>query len=331
MRFIFIILISLFCSCNREISDRQKEVTGWMEENGKKKILCTTEFISCLVEQVGGQYVDSLALIWGEHNPHSYQLVKGDGEKFERADLIFFNGLGLENSSSLAFKLQNSPSARSLGQHLMHNMQDKILSKNGIADPHIWMDIELFSSTVAYITEEVGKLVPEHKDQIKNNGDLLVQKMHTVHEKIKKLLHSVPKDERYLVTTHDAFHYFARAYMTEKKEFESGDWIWRCQAPEGFSPEGQLSAYDIRRLVNHIIKHKIPVVFAEVFVNKDALKKLISSCRQHDQHVRLAKKQLFSDSLAPKGTRGDNYLDMMEYNAHAITEELLRGNNAPGP
>lgn len=324
LRFIFIILITLFSSCNRQISDRQKEVSSWMGENGKKKILCTTEFISCLVEGVGGQYVDSLPLIWGEHNPHSYQLVKGDEEKFERADLIFFNGLGLENSSSLAFKLKKSPLACSLGQYLIQHQRDNILITDGSLDPHVWMDIELFSKTVPYIVEKLATLVPEHKDQIKRNGDILIRKMTAAHKKIKKLCRMIPPDKRYLVTTHDAFHYFARAYLAEKDEAETGEWIWRCQAPSGLSPEGQLSAYDIKRLVLHIIQHKISSVFAEVFVNKDAIKKLISSCREQGVEVHLARKQLFSDSIAPKGSLGASYLDMMEYNATQIEEELIR-------
>src|ERR1700690_968816 len=95
-QFIVILFIAIFfVSCDRKMGN--EALKGWMQENGKLKVLCTTAMVADLVAHVGGQEVDCYILIQGQHNPHSYQLVKGDDEKFSRADLIFYNGLGLEH------------------------------------------------------------------------------------------------------------------------------------------------------------------------------------------------------------------------------------------
>src|SRR5262245_59697529 len=109
----FLSLISIlliFCfACRRENS--QVSIQTWMQQTGKLKVLSTIAMIDDLVKQVGGEYIDRMTLIKGELNPHSYQLVKGDDEKLAFADIIFFNGLGLEHGPSLQHYLENSKKA----------------------------------------------------------------------------------------------------------------------------------------------------------------------------------------------------------------------------
>src|SRR5688572_30797589 len=104
-------LPSLFCGCHHA----QSKKTSWHSPNAHVKVLTTTAMINDLVAQIGGEDVDTIALIKGELDPHSYELVKGDDEKFAAADLIFYNGLGLEHGLSLRQNLENNPKALSVG------------------------------------------------------------------------------------------------------------------------------------------------------------------------------------------------------------------------
>ena len=92
MRYFLSLIIAIgFVSCKRN-----SFTNDWMsKENGKIKVLATTAMIADLVKQVGGDEVDVIILIQGDVDPHSYEMRKGDAEKFDHADLIFYNGLGL--------------------------------------------------------------------------------------------------------------------------------------------------------------------------------------------------------------------------------------------
>ena len=134
-RFIFLLLlIPLVHACKPSSGARLDE---WMQPNGKVKVLCTTAMISSLVREVGGEMVDCLTLIQGESDPHSYQLVKGDDEKLAFADIIFYNGLGLEHGPSLAERLRLNPNAFAVGDFLVEKDPENAIIDNGSLDPHI--------------------------------------------------------------------------------------------------------------------------------------------------------------------------------------------------
>jgi manganese/zinc/iron transport system substrate-binding protein len=317
--FLVVILGLGVASCTQRVpSERARELQEWMRDNGKKKILCTTAQIKDLVKGVGGDVVDVIALIEGEHDPHSYQLVKGDDEKFLRADCIFSNGLGLEHGSSLARKLRANPHAYALGDAILRHNPSHILFLGKTPDPHIWMDMELFAESVPFIVEVLGTICPSHKDLMKKNGKKLQEELEKNHHYIQNLLHQIPAQRRYLVTTHDAFGYFARAYLSQKSELENGSWEDRVEAPEGLAPSGELSTADISRIVDHILAHKIDVIFPEMNLSRDSLKKLIACVEKKGGHLRIAKKPLFGDSI------GKEYIASMRYNGETIREEIMK-------
>jgi len=99
-----VLLCWSFQSC-QQLKERQERTRNWMANTKAIKVLCTTEHVACLVRSVGGDAVDTLVLIENGSDPHSYQLVKGDNEKFRVADLICSSGLGLEKGSSCARSL----------------------------------------------------------------------------------------------------------------------------------------------------------------------------------------------------------------------------------
>lgn len=316
MRLIFLSILCLClwgCSSNPSANSLPK----WAENNGKIKVLSTTAMINDLVCRIGGEYIDPMVLIIGEMDPHSYELVKGDDEKITFAQILFSHGLGLEHGASLRYRLNQHPNLVSLGDEIRKSAPEKILYVDHQLDPHVWMDISLWSLVVNPIVDNLSKQDSKHADYYKKNGEKVLREMLLVHQELKEKMQTVPSQKRYLVTSHDAFHYFTRAYLGD-----DGDWQTRCKAPEGLAPDGQLSTVDIKRIIDHLFQYRIAVVFPESNVNKDALKKIVSSCALLGHKVKISDQTLYGDAM---GEGAYTYLEMITHNVSVLIEEWSDG------
>lgn len=304
--------VALCCSCAQKKS--ASPLAEWMSDNGKIKVLSTIAQIGDIAAEVGGERVDCLVLVPGELDPHSYEIVKGDGEKLARADLILYNGLGLEHGASLASFLKSSKKSVAVGDVTRRISPDDILERNGVVDPHIWMDVSLWQKTAGQIAQELNKVDPEGEEYYNKRAALLEKEMESTHIYIRELLQKIPSQRRFLVTSHDAFRYFVKSYFVEPGEV---DWSKRFTAPEGLAPDGQLNPADIRRAIDFLREHQIQVVFPESNVNRDSVAKIASASRELGFDVQVCKKALYGDS-----TGGLPYLEMMRVNAEVIFEHL---------
>lgn len=287
-------------------------------------MLSTIQMINDLVKSVGGDYVDSLTLIQGELDPHSYQLVKGDDEKLSFADLIFYNGLGLEHGPSLQHYLETHKKAIGLGNYIKKEYPGLILTHQGQLDPHVWMDISLWSKTVPLIVETLSQKDPAHQKIYEERGQALINEMLKVHKQVGDLLQEIPEKKRYLVTSHDAFSYFTRAYLATPEDLVRGEWQERFQAPEGLAPESQLSPHDIRLIIQHLQQFHINVLFPESNVSKDSIQKIVSAGNEKGLHLHISKEPLYGDAMGSPGSDGDTYLKMILSDARIIQSELLK-------
>ncbi|NGX46133.1 MAG: Periplasmic zinc-binding protein TroA [Chlamydiae bacterium] len=309
MKFFLALALSFLCLVGCQKSSKPNALNAWMGEMEKVKVLSTTAMVEDLVTSVGGDEIVSLTLIKGEVDPHSYELVKGDGEKFECADLIYCNGLGLEHGASVRTQLERHQSAVFIGDRIAERVPEKILESDGVRDPHLWMDISLWVEGVDAIVEGLVKQRPGKKEYFELRAAALKAKMRAKHQELRGSLMEVPEKSRYLVTSHDAFHYFTRAYLAE-----GGQWEERCAAPEGLAPDGQLSSSDIQRIVDHLCQFHIPVVFPESNVSRDSLKKIVSACNSKGLKVSICEESLYGDAMG----EASDYLNMMEHNAKTI-------------
>ncbi len=318
----WVCVLGCMVSCQREPSARFKKIEAWKHADGQLKVLSTIAMIEDLVKQIGGEHVASVALIEGELDPHTYQLVKGDDALFCEADLIFYSGLGLEHGPSLHQYLQQSDKAFSVAEEIARQNPEGVIWIHGQPDPHIWMDIELWASSIPFLTEKLCQKDPNHRQTFIVNARKLLHDMQGYHEEALLALQAIPSAERYLVTSHDAFHYFAKAYLADPEEQTSSLWKHRAMAPEGLAPESQLSACDIRAVVDYVHEHKVPVVFPESNVNLDSLKKILQVAKEEGLTVRLAQESLYGDAMGEAGSSGDSYLKMMAHNVRTIQKEL---------
>lgn len=324
MRSLLVLCLFVLCFGCSSTDKRTEEWKRWKAANGKVKALSTIGMIDDVVKEIGGEFVDTHVLIPSQLDPHSYQLVKGDNEKFDSADIIFFNGLGLENGHGLSRHLNNGKGI-ALGNTVLTLYPECGLFYEGNIDPHLWMDISLWAKTIPIIVEALSKKDPAHREIYQARGDKLAKQFQIKHEEVRTVIQSIPEDKRYLVTSHDAFHYFTRAYMAEQTE---KDWNKRFKAPEGLSPESQLSPVDIQMIIDHLTKHGISTVFAEANVSKDSLRKIRQAGMEKGVKVAIAEVSLYADALGAPGSEGDTYLKMIQHNA-SIIHRFLTERNSP--
>ncbi len=295
-------------------SDRKETVKRYFQRNGQLKVLSTTPMIEDLVKEIGGNQVDSLSLIQGDLDPHSYELVKGDGEKIENADVIFCNGLGLEHGASLRFSLKDS-GAIALGDCLFKSDPELFITVNGTIDPHFWMDIALFARVIDPIVEALSVKDRDNASLFASRGQALKCKLLSVDKTCLEKMQSLPENKRFLVTSHDAFRYFTKKYLATKDEKH---WYKRTAAPQGLAPDGQMSAFDIQKVCDFLLSQDVRVVFPETNINKDALNKIVSICREKGLYVKISDIPIYGDAMGSKGTGAETYLQMIEHNISTL-------------
>ena len=123
------------------------------------------------------------------------------------------------------------------------------------------------------------------------------------------------------------FHYFGRAYLAEEKELKNGTFLERTMAPEGLAPDSQLGTADIQRLLDHLEKRGITVLFPESNISQDSLLKLKEAGEQRREAIRIVNQPLYADAMGKEGSEADTYQKMMWYNAELIATELMRAFN----
>jgi manganese/zinc/iron transport system substrate-binding protein len=280
-------------------------------------VLATTAFVADLVKRVCGEHVKVISMVGENQDPHAYEVVKGDGEKFNYADVIFANGLFLEHSGSMQYQLKHHKNVVFLGDALLEKYPERIIYVNGQIDPHIWMNVSLWSECIQFVLSKVCEIDPAHAVEYKERAEITKEEFIKEDEQIKEKMLSIPEEKRYLVTSHDAFNYFVKRYFATAKEEEDNSWRVRMQALQGLAPDEQISVMQIKEIVEHVCKYHIEVIFPESNLSSDSLEKVKEACAHRGVKIRLAKNTLYGDTLGGKG-----YLEMLEHNADVLESNL---------
>lgn len=309
------LLCLLTCLLALGCQNSPSRLEEWRAPSSKVKVLSTTPIIDDLVARIGGDRIDHLSLMDHSMDPHSYELVKGDDEKFAIATIIFYNGLGLEHSGSLKAQLEQHSHAIALGDEIKKENPSAILNHLGQIDPHIWLDVHLWEQTVQPIVTHLCAVDPEGADYYQMKGLQASKELQELDAWIQTTLKSVAPEKRYLVTSHDAFNYFTRRYLEQE-----GEWKDRFCAPEGLAPDGQLGFQDLQRVIDHLQKNNIRILFSETNVSQDSLKKIADICREKGFHIEISSQSLFSDTLADSSLKPLTYEEMMKHNTSLLYE-----------
>ncbi len=321
MKWLYLVLVSCLAACTGGGSN----VNQWMNNKEQIRVLSTVGMVDDLVREVGGEQVTRLVLIDGSLDPHHYELVKGDDEKLQCADVIFYSGLGLEHGPSLCRYLRESDLAVGVGDAIVRNDPRAVVRLGNSVDPHIWMDVSLWMRGTEIVAEVLSSIDPANAHLYQERAEKYKDRLCDLDTELRAQLSKVPLEKRFVVTSHDSCNYFSRRYLATNEERNSGAWKERCTSPEGLSPEAQLSTLHIKDVVNHLIAYNIEVIFPESNLSQDSIKKLVDAGKKRGLAIQIAEEPLYGDAMGEVGSDGDTYEKMMRHNARVLMEWLNHG------
>lgn len=297
--FVLIMIASIF-SCKKDTPS-----------NGKLNVVVTTSMLTDLVKNIGGDSINIEGLMGSGVDPHLYKASEGDVTKLVNADIIFYNGLHLEGKLVEVFEKMGSQTKTpiALGEELD---KSTLIGSDYFAsnyDPHVWFNIEYFMQFAQKVTQVLSEKDPDNAEQYKANETSYINKLYTLQSKIKNVIETLPKEKRILVTAHDAFNYFGKAYGFE------------VIGLQGLSTATEAGVKDVQGLSAFIIRHNIKAIFVESSVPKRTIEALQAAVKSKGHEVTIGG-TLYSDALGNAGTIEGTYIGMFEYNVNTIVNAL---------
>jgi len=286
-------------------------------EGGQVRVVCTTTIVADLVQHVGGNRVQVETIMGAGVDPHRYQPAPSDIRKLESAHLVFFNGLHLEGKMTDTFdKSGGRMRAFAVTRDIPHDsLREAEPGSEAHHDPHVWFDVKLWSKCIEVVRAELSNLDPAGADAYRKNADAYAKELDALDAEIRVKLNSVVTPKRVLVTSHDAFGYFGRAYGYDVRGLQ------------GVSTASETGTTDVQNLAAFLGKNKIPAMFTETSTSEGGLKAVLDVCERDFKHtVKLigGDDALFSDALGEPGTPGGTYPGMIRHNTDVIVGALSK-------
>ena len=273
-------------------------------------VVSTVGMLNDVVENVGGECVNATALMGAGVDPHLYQASAKDVQLLQNAEVIFYSGYVLEGQLGEVLERFAEQKPTVAASPASVDPSDLITVQNvyGI-DPHLWMDLRLWAKLAPTVANTLAELRPECAEQLQANVKGYTNELMALDGWIEESIASVPEQQRILITAHDAFNYYGRAYNLE------------VLGIQGISTEAEAAVADIRSTVAIIAERQVPAIFVETTINPRTAESVIQASRDRGQAVEIGG-QLFSDALGEDGTVGGTYLGMLYENTKTITQAL---------
>jgi manganese/zinc/iron transport system substrate-binding protein len=277
------------------------------------RVVATTGMIADTARVLGGDAVTVQALMGPGVDPHSYRQTRSDIAALVNADLTLWHGLYLEAQMEeflldLGVRKPVVAVADALPRDLLLG-HDEYPDR---FDPHVWMDPALWSGVSEEIARALLSVAPDLP--VPANLEAYKAELAALRSYADEVLASVPEASRVLVTAHDAFSYFGRA------------WGFDVEGIQGISTESEAGVARVEALVSLLVDRKVRAVFVESSVSDRGLRALIEGASAQGHEVAIGG-QLFSDAMGPMGTYEGTYLGMIDHNVTLIARAL--GGSAP--
>lgn len=282
-------------------------LTGGIE---KIRVTTTTNMITDLVENIGGNRVSVTGLMGPGVDPHLYSPSAGDVRKLQDADMVFYNGLDLEGKMSDIFvKIGREGTAvwavsENIPQESLLN-----LTTAGKFDPHIWWHANLWMEAAKVVARGLSEYDPENSKIYEANLEKYLTQLSDLNTYTLEKMNSIPKDQRVLVTAHDAFQYFGHAYGLEERGIQ------------GWSTASEAGIREIQNLADEISKRKIKALFVETSISPATIEALRAAVQDKGHDVVIGG-TLFSDAIGEKGTNEGTYIGAFKHNVDTIAQAL---------
>ncbi|WP_455474387.1 metal ABC transporter solute-binding protein, Zn/Mn family [Bartonella sp. B30(2025)] len=278
----------------------------------KIKVVASFSILADLIKNVGGDHIFITTLIGPEKNTHTYTPTPRDAQALKDAHIIFINGLHLEGFidrlitasdtkallvkvSTNIFPLQIKNPEHSTKQHHRHNI-----------DPHAWQTIPNVKVYVKNIANALCKIDQQSCINYNKNADAYIKKLNEMQVTITKQIATIPKDKRTIITSHDAFDYFAQEYG------------FTILAPQNASTEAEATAADVAKLIKQIQANKAAALLVENISNPRLIEQI-----SRETGLKIGG-TLYSDALSNTNGPAATYLAMMQHNVNTIINAIMK-------
>lgn len=301
VRFCIYLLCGFFLVSCKETSSRQ---------SSKPYIVVTTTLLADAIQNIVKDSAEVVSIMGPGVDPHLYKASLGDLRKFMEAESIFYQGLHLEGKmAEVLGKLGRTKSVIALGDMLPPELIHQPVVGGNFPDPHIWFDVSLWKKLVLIACDVLVKQNPQAADYFIKNTEAYAKELDSLDAYVRSQIHSIPEQKRVLITAHDAFSYFGRAYSIE------------VMGLQGISTQAEFGLKDVSDLVKLIVDRDIQAVFVETSVSDKALRAVVEGVATKKKKVVIGG-LLYTDALGAKNTPEGTYIGMVKYNVNTITQAL---------
>ena len=277
--------------------------------------IATVGMVADIVNNVGAEHVAVTQIMGAGVDPHLYKATRDDVHTIMQGDIVFYAGLMLEGKmADTLIKMARSKPIIAVTEQIEESQLLEPEDFQGHYDPHVWMDVAAWSKCVDVVAQSLSEFDSAHAQQYKANAESFKEELAELHQYGLKSLASIPPGSRVLVTSHDAFNYFGRAYGLE------------VQGVQGLSTESEAGLQRINALVDLLVDKKVRAVFVESSVPRKNIDSLVEGARSKGHEV-VVGGELFSDAMGAAGTYEGTYIGMLDHNITLVARGL--GGQAP--
>lgn len=307
-RFLLIVLFAaLLAGCGKSNGTTTKDKDSG-DAAKKTMVVCTTTMIADLANNIAGDLATVKGMMKTGEDPHTYKIKAQDADTLASAGLVLANGFHLEGP--LVAVIGNNAEGK-VAQLAELAVKEPLRSEEegggDLPDPHCWMSVENFIGYTEHARDALAKADPENADKYRANAEKYIGELKELDTWIKAEFAKVPRENRVMITSHDAFQYLAAAYGIE------------VHAMIGISTEQRALAQDIEKLEAMIKEKGIRAMFVETSVS-DTLNNLVRKSAE-EAGVKVGG-TLYSDSLDEPGKDAGTYIGMMKHNVSTIVAAL---------
>lgn len=274
--------------------------------------VATVGMIANMVEIIGGNCTQVTAMMGTGVDPHLYTATEGDVELLFSADIIFYGGLNLEARMSDVFVQVREGLGKPtipVSENIPPDLIQTVAVYNA-PDPHVWMDVSMWMYAAEAIRDALSDYMPVQAAYFEQNADAYFVQMEALDDYVRTEIARIPEAQRLLVTAHDAFQYYSRAYGIE------------VYAPQGITTEAEVGVQDIRSTIDLLVERNIPTIFVESSVSPDVVEAIVAGAQARGHNVVIGG-SLYSDAMGEAGTPDGTYLGMIRANTDTIVSGLL--------
>ena len=301
---LFLLLVPAGCGGERTPAD---------DGDDRVRVVATIGMITDVTERIGGDRVQVHGLMGPGVDPHLYRAGAGDLRRLTSADLILYNGLFLEAAlGEVLEEMRGRVLTRAVTRDIP---RDRLLSPpefEGAFDPHVWSDVGLWRIAAATIRDALVDVDPDGAEAYHGRHAELDAELEALDAWVREEVVRVPEDLRVLVTAHDAFNYFGRAYGFEVRGLQ------------GLSTVTEAGAADVQQLAGFLLERGIPALFVESSIPPRTVESVRRAVLARGGEVEIGG-TLYSDAMGGAGTPEGTYPGMIRHNVRTIVEALADG------